>query len=483
MTHLKLACLFSPGIVAFMLAVTAEAATGLRPDDDTAVCKHESCSVRTRSDVLQKDQMLLQVHRAASHVTASSNHQLVAEATYFLSEEGNRTMQAVTYLSALQLRDQHLTNHIRTFSGDAANVARVIQQGITALIQAVSHFTASPPRVGDGILELGTELLSCVELLMPDAEVAGDEFQNFKSAWNEAFERIPGAAESIQADIELFIRDGDAPVLIRAIGSIIAEAGALVVSFLPPMTAVEVNKYLNAVVEAFETMGVSWAEFAAGRTVEGIEAIYWGLRSITDSIMPDSIKNNEVYNTIIGALDLVLGNLSKHILEYERRILESNVCWRTEKNRERQRPSQCPDGFIWDGQAECYPGLAAASLIGLNDTVKAQGDFYEQFGRGACRGYDADHNPSTWHRKVQNFRGSLEQCQAVCSADARCKAVEYKSDWHCEMWTQEPQATAEWSDESCYKKNGGSMVAGRPVPARCEDEYPEKHGHFCQGSR
>lgn len=276
----------------------------------------------------------MQLKRVTATAVVSYGSDMTEEAGYLLSEAGNRTMQAVMVLSDLQVRDQHLSNHIRAFSRDASNVARVIQMGITALISAVSHFTASPPRIGDGILELGTELLKCVELLMPESEVSGTEYQNFKAAWNEAFERIPGAAESIQADIELFIRDGDAPVLIRAIGSIIAEAGALVVSFLPPMTAVEVNKYLGAVVEAFETMGVSWAEFAAGRTVEGIEAIYWGLRSITDSIMPDSIKNNEVYNTIISALDLVLGNLSKHILEYERRILESNVCWRTEKNRD-----------------------------------------------------------------------------------------------------------------------------------------------------
>merc|ERR1712232_955988 len=108
----------------------------------------------------------------------------------------------------------------------------------------------------------------------------------------------------------------------------------------------EVKKYLNAIAEAFETMGVSWQKFAEGRTAEGIEAVYWGLRSITDSVMPDAIKDNEVYDTVIAALDLVLGNLSKHILEYERHILESNVCWRTEQGRDRQRPSEWPNRML-----------------------------------------------------------------------------------------------------------------------------------------
>jgi hypothetical protein len=478
-------------IVLLTLPLSAVAVFKDEQSDAMAVCASPdggSCAEPTTTLPLAKDQVLMQLGRTKSNVVASAAHKVASEAGYALSTEANRSSEVVVLFSAAQLRDLRTANHIRSFSRDASNVARVIQRGITGLINSISHFTATPPRVADGIVNLGTELMECVLLVMPEDEKGTEEFQRFRNAWNDAFDRIPGAAESIQHDIEVFIRDGETPILIRAIGSIIAEAGNIVTGFLPGNTGAEVKKYLNAIAEAFETMGVSWQKFAEGRTAEGIEAVYWGLRSITDSVMPDAIKDNEVYDTVIAALDLVLGNLSKHILEYERHILESNVCWRTEQGRDRQRPSECPDKYVWDGQTECYPAVVASSLLGLNETTREtrvvkKDDFYEKFGRGSCRGYDSNHNPTTWFNRVSDFKGSLEQCQALCSADENCKAIEYLADWHCELWSQEPQATAEWSENVCYKKNGGSgAVAGRPVPARCEMDYPEKHGHFCYAS-
>jgi len=82
---------------------------------------------------------------------------------------------------------------------------------------------------------------------------------------------------------------------------------------------------------------------------------------MTDGLLPDRFKDDPLYNTIIGTLDFVLGNLSTHILEYERLIMESNVCWRTEKNRDSQRPMYCPEKYAWDGVGYCYPMLALAS--------------------------------------------------------------------------------------------------------------------------
>jgi len=62
-----------------------------------------------------------------------------------------------------------------------------------------------------------------------------------------------------------------------------------------------------------------------------------------------------VYDTIIGTLDGVIGQLSKNVLEYERRIIESTCCWRLSKPRPRQRPQICMEKYVWDGQAHCTP--------------------------------------------------------------------------------------------------------------------------------
>jgi len=51
--------------------------------------------------------------------------------------------------------------------------------------------------------------------------------------------------------------------------------------------------------------------------------------------------------------DDVVSMLTNTVLDYERRILEANVCWRSEHSRIRQRPRVCEDGYRWDGQQSC----------------------------------------------------------------------------------------------------------------------------------
>merc|ERR1711879_760284 len=65
-------------------------------------------------------------------------------------------------LSVAQQRDQRISSHIRASSSESLIVARVIQQGITALISSIIKFTADPPQIEEGIIDLGTELLECV---------------------------------------------------------------------------------------------------------------------------------------------------------------------------------------------------------------------------------------------------------------------------------------------------------------------------------
>jgi hypothetical protein len=238
---------------------------------------------------------------------------------------------------------------------EPTEVAKAIQCGLQAIIQSTSHFMAEPPRIADGIGELGTELLQCISQLLTEEQKRDPNFSRFDSAWTSTFEGIPDASKEIEEDIKLYSATGDPPPLIRAIGNIIATAGSAVTGFLPMETSTEVEKYLGTVVETLEIMSLSWDDFAEGRTAEGIEDIYNGLKEIFEGFAPQDWKDNAIYDTLIGSLDTILGQLSKHVLEYERRILESKVCWRAEKNRERLIADVCPDGYISGGDSYCYP--------------------------------------------------------------------------------------------------------------------------------
>merc|ERR1712070_757412 len=74
-------------------------------------------------------------------------------------------------------------------------------------------------------------------------------------------------------------------------------------------------------------------------------------------------------------------------------------------------------------------------------------------------------------------------CLEMCSANPKCLAAEYKSDYHCELWEIEPETTWPFSwRKSCYKRKNAPEAAGRPIPAHCEEAFPDKQGHYCYAS-
>jgi len=341
--------------------------------DGEAERRTGACRVKRQT---QKDIVLLQAHTSL----------LASKSTVLSKSQG----------AAVAMR-------MKAYNQNPSSFASGIQCGIQAILSSTMAFSVEPPRIADGIMTLGEDLFKCIEMMMPPEQQNG-YYGDFKSSWTNAFVTITDAAASIEADLELYAHNGHTPVLIRAISTIIGESGIVVSSFLPTDLREEVMKYLRAVVETLDAMGSSWDEFSKGNTVEGIEAIYWGLRGVTDSVMPDELRNDEVYNTIIGTLDFVLGNLSHHVLEYERLIMESSVCWRTEKMRGRERPPVCPENYVTDGAGMCYPLYHAGSRV-----IPAQCDMDSQYTEK--HGHQC-YSPCRWG--WQDKPGNIHKCVSAC---------------------------------------------------------------------
>jgi hypothetical protein len=356
-------------------------------------------------------------------------------------------------LTVKSFSDAAVARHIREFNVDPLNVARVVRCGIQAILNSLTHFMAQPPRIPEGISELASDLFVCLEELFTDDLASG--FDEFKNQWLTTFEGILNAAESIQADIEEYIETGNPPPLIRGISSIIGEAGSLVSNFLPFETAREVRKYLDAIVEALETMGASWDDFANGKTADGIETIYLGLKDITDDLIPDAWKNNTIYVSVVSVLDTVLGNLSQHVLEYERRIMEANVCWRAEESRERQRPEICPDGWASGGDAYCYKLalLQAQQLHAAVEIAKLDMTLYRKDGDDA-QGGQLD---STTQQKGGPPEGAVP---------ARCNLSSPYAEKHGQF---------------CYSRCGPGFVAKNYAKciSSCEGKFPAETPAMC----
>jgi len=172
---------------------------------------------------------------------------------------------------------------------------------------------------------------------------------------------------SIEMDIQTFKETGEQKRLVNAISMIFTETANGVLTMLPPQTANELGKYLDAVGDVMTAIGSSWEEFESGELTEGIELLYFGLRNATDPLIPDSI-NDETYETVVGTLDNVIGGLSETVMDYKQRILESSVCWRHLQPREKKRPSMCESGYRWNGEQFCFPREAAALIATTNST-------------------------------------------------------------------------------------------------------------------
>eukprot|EP00928_Gymnodinium_smaydae_P052148 TRINITY_DN3591_c0_g1_i1.p1 TRINITY_DN3591_c0_g1~~TRINITY_DN3591_c0_g1_i1.p1 ORF type:complete len:680 (-),score=120.49 TRINITY_DN3591_c0_g1_i1:453-2378(-) len=339
--------------------------------------------------------------------------------------------------------DRRVAASIASRLRDPAAIGSSLQCGLLSIFDAVVHFSAEPPRIQEGVSKLGEDLFNCVKGLLDSGvlqELGLGDLGGIQQLWQGNFDDLQGSAESIFADLERFVRDGDPPVLIRAIGSIIGEASTLVSSLLPAESAAQIVTYLGAIEDAFESIGQSWDEFAKGNAVGGIQAAYAGLRNTANSMLSDALKNDETIQAVIGTLDNVFGNLSKTVLEFERRIMESNVCWRVETNRERERPQICPNGYHWDGAAFCYPlaGLiqskvAAQSLDsslmskGGGDSVPAraiparcnsEGDFPEKHGQFCYSQCDGGLRAKSHSRCISSCEGRFPtESPLMCARD------------------------------------------------------------------
>lgn len=263
--------------------------------------------------------------------------------------------QVLSSKSVLRADAARIAAHIRSKRNDPTMVGTALLASLQAVQEAMVLFTATPPKITDGIAILGTRLLDGVKGMIPaDVQDTGDVAE-FESVWTETFTRLPTAVQSIKEDIQSFVQEGATDKLMHALETILLETGAVVSKLLPEQVGDEVAKYLGAVVDALGGIGDGVEAFGQGNTTAAIESIYQGLQAATRGLVPAEIQNDDTYKAVTAMLDSTVGQLSKHVLEYKQQLEQSNVCWKGYANRDRQRPNICEDGYNWDGEQWCLP--------------------------------------------------------------------------------------------------------------------------------
>jgi len=268
--------------------------------------------------------------------------------------------------SRLVLADGQIAQTLQRSRMSPNDLANAVSGGLMAMKVAVTHLTMKPPQIGEGIRAMGKHLLLVVDPVRPLFNNTV-EFEEFEREWMQFFEEVPEKVDSVQDKLERFAEEGRPDQLVLAMGEILATLCDGVVKFVPHETATEVVKYVDAVGDIFNAVGVSWVGFESGREVEAIEGLYFGIRAAVEQMVPEDIRNDDTFKLVIGTLDAVVADLSNTVMAFQKQMVEAAVCWKIQGSRQRKRPDVCPDGYLWNGEQFCLPkpSTQSASLISL----------------------------------------------------------------------------------------------------------------------
>mmetsp|Transcript_81780 Transcript_81780/g.243917 ORF Transcript_81780/g.243917 Transcript_81780/m.243917 type:complete len:627 (-) Transcript_81780:52-1932(-) len=290
---------------------------------------------------------LIQVHEAERSKTRA--HEEDADMEDALRRRATSTRAA----SALEAADAICAAHARARRASPEAVAQSLLAGVDAIEAASRLFMHSPPNVTGGLSTLSVRLLLAVEGLIPESTKSSSGFATFRTAWMDAFAQLPATTASIREDLTAFSQTGDAQKLMDAIEAVLVEVTTVVTTFLPQQTAEQLATYIGAVSDVFDGVGAGVVAFAAGDAPGAVESIYKGLRDATNDLVPDSLQGDATYQAVVAVLDSTLGSLSRHVVEFQQQLSNSNVCWRGSVGRDRERPDVCSADYAWDGVQWC----------------------------------------------------------------------------------------------------------------------------------
>jgi len=282
-------------------------------------------------------------------------------------------------------RDQ-LFKELQRGSGDgglnAQKVSELLTLGVDALTNAITIFSDDEPDIEYGFQVAQVKLWKLITKIVPDGEQDSEKMTTAKQVWDSAFESAPDITE----DVMDFRKSGDTDKLISAVQTILSTGLSGCSKVFP-----EEAKYFTALEDLLAGIGESWDEFTAGNTVKAVEVVWGALKTSVDDLVPEEWADDDTYALVMGTVDRVIGNLSHHVLEYKRRILNSKVCYKRSQHRERARPSVCDEGYEWDQMTMCLPQGSSNGAHCL-PPCGGQGGMCESFcgeGMACCRQGDS----------------------------------------------------------------------------------------------
>lgn len=282
----------------------------------------------------------------------------------------------VSHMAALRELDDMAVSHIKAFSMDAQKIAAFQVKAQQTILDMVIFFSdiknpLSEPDISGGVSKIAIGLFECVEMLLPDEAKKSEYFPRFKTAWMETLAEAKTVETHITKWVKLYQQDAKPKYILNIVQYCVQEALTIIERFLPAKTAGEVVNYFKTINDVTDGVVDAWQAFVDGNAVGGLESTYDAIKLGLDAVLPDEIKNNEVYSTIMETLETQISNLNDYVLSFKRKLMEAKMCWRDERVRNANFPDTCGSpawpGYYYAGHGKCRQ---ESSLLQLEDVAR-----------------------------------------------------------------------------------------------------------------
>jgi hypothetical protein len=372
----------------------------------------------------------------------------------------------------------------------ATDIAAALHKGLQAIQSSLRSFQSETPDIPGGISTLGTALLECVDLVISDdVKESWSEYASFRENWLRAFAELPENVASIKEDLESFAAEGELSHLISAVSEILSRASEIVLNLVEGDVGRDISHYLTGLSDAFASVGEGLVAFEDGNAVAGIEAVYYGLRNASETVVPKDLRDEEVYSTIVGTLDNVVSGLSENILDYKNRLAGKEVCKKRTQSRRKTQPSVCAERFHWDGERHCYPEAEAEERECWQKPGECAASF-EYKGTRYTNCTDVGHKQPWCSHTAEYSWWKWSNCEKVpCSGGASLLAASLdKSVWgklpkgvvpaRCDISTEFREKSGDWCYADCPDGYGSSSDS-KKCKSLCQGAYPAESAGMC----
>merc|ERR1719223_1336863 len=107
--------------------------------------------------------------------TCKSELSLIQTQSEKLTVQGDLQRRATaSRLKTITESASSAASHIRSFLSEPGNVGKALSQGLRAVHSAMPMLTVDPPRIEEGFSTFSSQLLSAIELMIPDS-MRGEE--------------------------------------------------------------------------------------------------------------------------------------------------------------------------------------------------------------------------------------------------------------------------------------------------------------------